>query len=98
MKTLFEVKDADGSRSVEPWNGEVWVVHDQNSGDMEMFDERPHTVGVGGDPENWPSQYEVRVGHLGGGDSLRVEERTMVGEVWVLVDDEMYWTMVRRIA
>jgi hypothetical protein len=59
------------------------MVWDRETNDMEFFDERPRTPGVGGVDDDWPDEYQVRVGTLGGGDTLVVEDRNALGEVWL---------------
>jgi len=76
---------------------EIWMLKDDEGDDVEFFSERPKTPGVTGqfgDYDNWPDQYTVRVGNLDGGDSLVIENRNALGEVWVRSeDDDHLWHM-----
>jgi hypothetical protein len=92
----MEVKaDVEGKPYLDHWKGEIWYLSDATgNGDGEFFSERPQTPGVGGQLENWPEEYEVRVGNLDGGDSIVVEVRNELGEVWVRSDDDdRFWRM-----
>ena len=40
--------------------------------EVEFFSVRPNTPDVGGEPNNWPTHYEVYEGNLDGGDSVLV--------------------------
>lgn len=74
---------------------ELWIVRDPETDDMEIFSERPKSPGVGGHHDNWPDEYRVYVACVDGGDSLKIEEKNSLGEVWVInEDDHRYWRQV----
>jgi hypothetical protein len=96
-KHLMEVKaDVEGKPYLEYWKGEIWYVTDDDGDDAEFFSERPTTPGITrrADFDNWPDRYTVRVGNLDGGDSLVVENRNALGEVWVRSEDDgRFWRL-----
>lgn len=60
----------------DPDDGLTFVLVANNMGGhthIELFDRRPRTVGAGGDPADWPDQYEVWEGYINGGDTRLVE-------------------------
>lgn len=61
----------------DPDDGKVWVLVAPDIGHLrthlEVFDKRPTTVAQGGDPGNWPREYEVYEGYVNGGDSALIE-------------------------
>jgi hypothetical protein len=88
MMELYEVKKTatqDEHFYLDRWEGEIWYLTDDDGTDAEFFSERPTTPGITGraDYDNWPDRYTVRVGNLDGGDSLVVENRNALGEVWM---------------
>jgi hypothetical protein len=95
---LYEVKRTATQEEhyyLSRWSGEIWYLKDTSdqTEDAEFFSQRPQTPGVGGQLENWPEEYEVRVGNLDGGDSLVIEYKHE-GEVWVRNENEPeFWRM-----
>lgn len=75
--------------------GTVWVLITPDatgeSTEVEIFSERPKTIGMGGDPGNWPLTYWVYAGNIDGGDSQVLETVDLVGQGRGLPKKRLLW-------